>query len=373
MRQKDDLAFAQLLNRLREGSHLPEDIQLLQSRLVDANEDNTSIPHLFTVRDAVNKYNESVFHKCSREKKAIINAIDSISGDIPHSLKANLITKISEDSSKTKGLLKYLHIAEDCPAELGANTDVSDGLANGTPCIVKKIEYRVPESDRCSIIWVQFNEENVGTILRNRYRHLFTAEIQSNWTPILEISRQFSFNYYQSFHVTRRQFPLVMSSAKTVHKAQGSTMNAAVIHFGNRKVEHMHYVALSRVRNLSSVKILELNVDKIALSNAVVAEMARMRQSSCATLSIPFIYDFPSNTQTLIFHNCRSLHGHIEDIKKDFNFLAASVLAFCETKLNAQMPSDQYSLQGFNLYRNDGYVNEQNKQTYHGIALYTRN
>ncbi|WAR31911.1 hypothetical protein MAR_034453 [Mya arenaria] len=310
--------------------------------------------------------------KCPDGKKTIVSAIDSISGDIPSHLKTKLLSKIPEDSNKTKGLSKYLHIAEECPAELCANIDVSDGLANGTPCLKKKIEFRVPGSDRCSIIWVHFDEQNVGKTYRNQYKHLFTVDIPSHYTPIIEINRQFSFNYYQSFHVTRRQFPLIMSSAKTVHKAQGSTMNEAVIHFGCRKVEHMHYVALSRVKNLASVKILELNANKIALSTAVIKEMARMRQSAVTSLSIPLVYSFPQNSHTLIFHNCRSLHRYINDIRKDFNFLASSFIAFSETKLNVQ-PSVQYELPGFNLYRNDGYVNDHNHQIYHGTAIFTRN
>ncbi|WAR30845.1 hypothetical protein MAR_033387, partial [Mya arenaria] len=310
--------------------------------------------------------------KCPDGKKTIVSAIDSISGDIPSHLKTKLLSKIPEDSNKTKGLSKYLHIAEECPAELCANIDVSDGLANGTPCLIKKLEFRVPGSDRCSIIWVHFDEQNVGKTYRNQYKHLFTVDIPSHYTPIIEINRQFSFNYYQSFHVTRRQFPLIMSSAKTVHKAQGSTMNEAVIHFGCRKVEHMHYVALSRVKNLASVKILELNANKIALSTAVIKEMARMRQSAVTSLSIPLVYSFPQNSHTLIFHNCRSLHRYINDIRKDFNFLSSSFIAFSETKLNVQ-PSVQYELPGFNLYRNDGYVNDHNHQIYHGTAIFTRN
>ena len=36
------------------------------------------------------------------------------------------------------------------------NIDVSDGLTNGTECVLEKIDYRVENSDRPSIIWVSF-------------------------------------------------------------------------------------------------------------------------------------------------------------------------------------------------------------------------
>lgn len=56
-----------------------------------------------------------------------------------------------------------------------------------------------------------------------------------------------------------------MAAGKTIHKAQGSTLDGAVVHFGHRKNDHIHYVGLSRVKNLSNLHILELNEKKICL------------------------------------------------------------------------------------------------------------
>ena len=53
-----------------------------------------------------------------------------------------------------------------------------------------------------------------------------------------------------------------MSAGKTIHKAQGSTVKGAVMHFEDRKNDHVHYVGLSRVTSLSGVHILELNSEK---------------------------------------------------------------------------------------------------------------
>lgn len=50
-----------------------------------------------------------------------------------------------------------------------------------------------------------------------------------------------------------------MAAGKTIHKAQGSTLDGAVVHFGHRKNDHIHYVGLSRVKNLRNLYILELN------------------------------------------------------------------------------------------------------------------
>ncbi|XP_053407909.1 uncharacterized protein LOC128559625 [Mercenaria mercenaria] len=372
MRQQGDRIFAELLNRLREGCHLPADIQLLKQQVVDNNGNFSQIPHLFTKRAEVDWHNKTIYDGCSQEK-ALIHAIDTISGNFSKEMKSSILSKIPNDCSKTKGLSKILQIAENLPAELCSNVDVSDGMANGTPCSIKKLDYRVENSNRCSIIWVQFEEDSIGKKHRNRYKHLHLTTIPPLWTPILEITLKFSFNYYKSFHITRKQFPLHLSSAKTVHKAQGSTMAEAVIHFGSRKVEHMHYVALSRVRNLASVKILYLNENNISVSSAVVGEMERLRATSSVKLAIPLVYKFPSDSFTILYHNCRSLNKHIFDLRNEMNFLAADVIALSKTRLHTSLPSVNYDLPGFKLFRNDGCLNSRNCQAYHGSAIYMKN
>lgn len=67
----------------------------------------------------------------------------------------------------------------------------------------------------------------------------------------------FNIQHYRIYNVVKRQFPLQMSAAKTIHKAQGSTMNSAVLLSGSRKNYHIHDVGLSRIKNLSNLFINE--------------------------------------------------------------------------------------------------------------------
>lgn len=59
---------------------------------------------------------------------------------------------IPNDSSKTMGIESTLFLAENIPAEVCVNIDVEDGLTNGAPCLVRKFDYRVEGSERCSIV-----------------------------------------------------------------------------------------------------------------------------------------------------------------------------------------------------------------------------
>lgn len=223
MRQKDDVLFAQILNRLREGQHNVDDVQILSRRIVEENEMTKNVPHLFPTRNEVSNHNRNIFDQLDESKKTIVQAIDTISGELPNSMIQKILSKVPDDATKTKGLMKYLCLGEELPAEICVNIDVKDGMTNGTPCTVKRLDFRVLGSKRCSIVWVKFCSEDIGKTCRSRLKHLFNNLISSSWTPILEITRKFSFNYYKSFCITRRQFPLTLAAAKTVHKSQGST------------------------------------------------------------------------------------------------------------------------------------------------------
>lgn len=148
----------------------------------------------------------------------------------------------------------------------------------------------------------------------------------------------------------RRQFPLQVAAGKTIHKAQGSTLKGVVINFEGRKTEHIHYVGLSRVQNLNSAFILNLNEKKICVSGDVQEEMVRLRENCTTKLSI-------------CFQNCRSLQKHIEDIRKERYITQADILGFCETRLFKN--KHLYEIDMYNSF----FVNQ---ECTHGMAVYSK-
>lgn len=197
MRQKDDQAFAELLNRLREGLHTEEDLHVLRSRQVESLTESCvtkELPHLFCTRENANNHNQSVIADIALSNKVSIEAIDDISGDLSQTMRQMVISKIPDDPSKTMGLQKYLTLGIDLPAEICLNVDTSDGLTNGASCIIKKFDFRVPYSLRCSIVWVEFHDESIGRKWRLQYKHLYCQDKPLTWTPILETCRKFTFH-----------------------------------------------------------------------------------------------------------------------------------------------------------------------------------
>ena len=106
---------------------------------------------------------------------------------------------------------------------------------------------------------------------------IYNTNIDKNWTPILEIIRKFRISKKNSVHILRRQFPLRPAAAKTIHRSQGDTSDETVVDFPKYEKEDMHYVALSRVRNSSTLHVLNLNENKIKVSEKVKKEMKRLR------------------------------------------------------------------------------------------------
>ena len=56
---------------------------------------------------------------------------------------------------------------------------------------------------------------------------------------------------------------------------------------------------------------------------------------------------------TIVFHNVRSLHLHVNDVQSDYNIQKADTNIFVETRLCALDKDDVYNMEGFTLYRND--------------------
>lgn len=125
MRQRDDVKFAEILNRLREGNQDEEDIKTLKEQILQ-NESNITrnLPHLFTRRCDVQQYNKEIFSHINESNKTIVEAFDSVSGDLPSSMCEKVLSKLPDDASKTKGLTKFLCLGEAMPAEICINIDV---------------------------------------------------------------------------------------------------------------------------------------------------------------------------------------------------------------------------------------------------------
>ena len=240
---------------------------------------------------------------------------------------------------------------------------------------VKKVEYKQVETCRPSIIWVQFDCENIGPNRRNRYqrRGFYNESVDQHWTPIFDIERTFQ---YRHSTIQRIQFPLQPSAGRTVHRAQGTTLDEVVIDLSQRRMRknpHIQYVALSRVRSIDHLHILNFNEEGLSMDERFAEEMKRLKGEAMLELCYTPLDTIDSSDHfKIVFNNCRSLHKHFEDILIDPNIQSAHIIGLSETRLLQRDSSSNYSMTGFKLLRNDLNQQTQTTRPPHGLAIYVK-
>ncbi|XP_062619428.1 uncharacterized protein LOC134280987 [Saccostrea cucullata] len=366
MRQKDDLRFAEMLNRLRENKMTDEDKELISQRFIrqDSQDYPKEAPHLFIENKFVDCFNNNLIENLSTNKVTVRADTDVLSQTkLSASMKLKLVQNLPENPASTGQLRTNLVIAVDMLYDISVNLDVTDGLTNGASCVVKYIEYKESQL-RPAIVWVLFADSSIGISRRHQYRHLFSTNVNTAWTPVFEAKRTFVYNRKT---YERVQFPLQPSAGKTIHKAQGATLSKAVINLAQtkqRKISHIHYVALSRVRSLDGLFILDFNEKSLSKDETVDNEMDRLRENRLQ-LSYTPLYSVCKDIKFL-FNNARSLHKHFLDIKSDPSVLAADVIGIAESWLCELDSDEDFTLEGFTMFRNDASSSQ--SRPHHGCS-----
>ena len=187
--------------------------------------------------------------------------------------------------------------------------------------------------------------------------------IQSSWTPIKPITTQFAVGRNKTAQVVRKQFPLRPAAAKTIHRSRGDT---------GRAIPHIHYVGLSRVTAIEGFHFTNLCESKIAVSPEVQTEMKRLRSSGCLKLSVLPLYAANPIAFKICYLNTRSLHRHIDDIRKDLNYSSTDISIFSETRFINSDHDSMYTNDGYNLFRNDSQSFNNTTRRFRGTAVYSR-
>ena len=79
------------------------------------------------------------------------------------------------------------------------------------------------------------------------------------------------------FNIRRRQFPMIVAYAVTVHKAQGQTLVKVGLYITTDIFTHGQlYTALSRTRGWSNIVVLSTLINPERLSNCVCRHVLRM-------------------------------------------------------------------------------------------------
>ena len=198
-------------------------------------------------------------------KIACIDEIDETMGSRRWSKRsAEQLNKLNKDCNLTAGLEAELVIAIGARVMLRRNLDIKKGLVNGA----------------------------VGTVLNITLQHVIVKFDHITEPCTIEMTRS-KFMLLKSFHIYRKQFPLILAYAVTIHKCQGLSLDCAIVDLSSKIFcAGMAYVALSRVRSLDGLHLTNFDPSSIIVSNASLEEANRLR--SLYRNDLP-CYEIPKN------------------------------------------------------------------------------
>jgi ATP-dependent DNA helicase PIF1 len=220
VRQRDPV-FQNLLNAVRKGALGPEHLAILEARKGLAWKDKEIRPTLlFSRRAEVDTINDANL-KALDGRRVSWKARTVIDADAPSkalNLEDGDIVRAIETMDREAAYEPELTLAVGAQVMLVTNLDMEAGLVNGSRGVV-----------------VNFTGPDV-------------AIMDAGW----EIEGMKG--------VKRMQVPLRLAYAVTIHRAQGATLDCALIDIGTRTFEYgQAYVALSRVRSLESLYVWDVN------------------------------------------------------------------------------------------------------------------
>ena len=229
--RQNDPEFQKILNEARIGEVSEHSLAILQSRQgLDWQNELIRPTLLFTRRVEVDVVNEKNLKALKGERKlfqaeTVFAPLESLRGMTKeHPDVKRAVEKLDKDAPYSVELI----LAVGAQVMLLSNLDPFEGLVNGSRGVVMGFD-------------------SMGTPLV-QFRHGHPVPISAASWESEEMEGLF-----------RKQIPLRLAYAVTIHKAQGATLDSALIDIGTSTFEYgQAYVALSRVKSLDSLYIWDV-------------------------------------------------------------------------------------------------------------------
>ena len=278
VRQHGDKEYANLLSNVRLGFISDEEYNLLNTRRISPHHTDAA-----TTEDIINTYYDLISaqqspvillprtEQCDKVNAALLDRLESEVMDLtvidtldtvvdkhllPKVQKA--YKKVDEDITRTAGMDKCLRVCVGARVMLKRNIDVEAGLVNGAVGVV-----------------TGFHKNNADSSIQ-----ICSVNVEfENAAGSVKIQRQTStFEVLKSIFFTRKQFPLMLAFAITIHKSQGLSLKTAIVDVGQNSFgSGMTYVALSRVTSLNGLHLIDIARQKIIANRTALTEYNRLR------------------------------------------------------------------------------------------------
>ena len=250
-----------MLDCIRRGCTTEETLATLRKRLIDVSVEEKfwelskkgkSPVCLFAKRKSCEEVNKKMLAGLPSEKVELpcTDVADEGGSSIKFNKKAaEKLEKLNLDCSRTAGLEAVLTLAIGARVMLRRNIDVTMGLVNGAMGTVVGI---------------------YSTHVLIKFDHIDKpCEIEKITTK---------FMLMKNMYIHRKQYPLILAFAITIHKCQGLSLDTAIIDLSQEVFgDGMAYVALSRVRTLSGLHLITLDPGCIRANIPCIGEINCLR------------------------------------------------------------------------------------------------
>ncbi|XP_071150816.1 uncharacterized protein [Mytilus edulis] len=359
MRQKDDMMFAELLNRLRVKKK-SDCLRLDDKAILESCEQHTVPPetlHIFGTNKEVALHNTQMIESVC----PITQTIDALDYD-KHPQTGRLKVREVPYETSYDFLPAHLVIGPKARVMLLRNVDLACGLVNGAMGTVTNVLPPKPGFSTPQGVMVLFDNEKIG---QSKKHH--SSKHQPTKISMFEENLE--------KNAVRYQFPLQLSWACTIHKVQGITTDKAVVSLKHIFAAGMTYVALSRVTSMAGLVIKDFDEKHIYCNEQIGKALQQMPQF--LTVKDRTI---EQNELVVVLHNIQGLIPHINDIRANSDISNANFICLTETWLEKKTLFP--SLEGFNFLHKERYSSypsdkplfqELQQKKHGGVGIYVRN
>ena len=237
MRSKGDLKFGEVCDRIGRGTITEDDEAYLQNLVRECpNENNNEMfkdgdiniivtTNLKREKINIEKLNKLLPNETEYSNESLDKCTNQPNADPPPD---------SLSYSQTKGLPKKLLLKVGAPILITVN-DLKykdDGVCNGAKGHIDSFQMEEGNANKIKIIWVVFNDKNVGNRMRVEKQELKGNHNTNDPKAVpIEVGRaQFQINN-GNLKFTRSQFPIILGYAVTAHKSQGASLKEVLVDY----------------------------------------------------------------------------------------------------------------------------------------------
>lgn len=246
-----DIKFFEMLSRIRYGKIIKKDIKKLKERREAYKNEEHKISDiiptiLFPKKNDVHEYNVKELNKLEGETYAF-NSQDKVFKRIEKEGEISEISEIEDEIDENDNMIfnnisdKRIVLKIGAQVMLTKNISVEEKLINGSRGIIRDITCMGEiEVEFCDGIKKRIGKKEYDIIIENKR--------------------------YQ-----RKQIPLILAWAVSIHKSQSATIDSVVVDLGpDIFATGQGYVALSRVRNLKGLYLSNFTPSSIIASEKAI-------------------------------------------------------------------------------------------------------